>query len=177
MFVLTVGSASKRPWLPFTSGRPTSTTGAPTSVTVYMSVVVKTAAFAALLRVFAFLFPALYRRRIPHRLLCGAGRALTLIIGNFAALLQRSVKRMLAYSAVAHAGYLGLAVLAAWASAAPAAALWYLTGLHPHERRSAFAVLTLIERQKRPRRRLRTLCRSGHANAPWLSRHDDALFA
>ncbi len=68
--------------------------------------------------------------------------ALTLVLGNLAALFQRGVKRMLAYSAVAHAGYLGLAVLAA-GTVGTRAAIWYLTA-YTLMNVGAFAVLSLI---------------------------------
>ena len=138
MFVLG-GLGFKAALAPFHQWSPDVYYGAPTSVTVYMSVVVKTAAFAALLRVFAFLFPALGTLlTVSFAVLV----ALTLLVGNFAALLQRSVKRMLAYSAVAHAGYLGLAVLGV-GFGGTRAALWYLLA-YTLMNAGAFAVLTLL---------------------------------
>ena len=68
--------------------------------------------------------------------------AITLIIANFSALAQHSLKRMLAYSAVAHAGYLGMAVLLLEPSATPRIA-WYLTA-YAFMNLGAFAILTLI---------------------------------
>ena len=124
---------------PFHQWAPDVYTGAPTAVTAFMSVVVKTAAFAALLRVTMTLFPstaAIVSQSFA--LLVG----LTLIIANFAALMQRGVKRMLAYSAVGHAGYLALAVLAANVTGMRAA-LWYLTA-YTLMNAGAFAVLTLL---------------------------------
>lgn len=133
------GLAFKAAFAPFHQWSPDVYTGAPTSVTTYMSVVVKAAAFAALLRVFVLVYPDLgdVLTQIFAVLV-----ALTLVAGNFAALLQRGVKRLLAYSAVAHAGYLGLAVLAA-GEAGVQAALWYLTA-YTFMNVGAFAVLTLI---------------------------------
>ena len=109
MLVL-VGLAFKVSFAPFHQWAPDVYTGAPTPVTAFMSVVVKAAAFGALVRVFAEAWPGV----VPEiEVALAALVALTLIVGNFGALLQSGVKRMLAYSAVAHAGYLGLAVLAA----------------------------------------------------------------
>jgi len=133
------GLGFKAALAPFHQWAPDVYTGAPTPVTAYMSVVVKTAAFAALLRIFAVIFPGLSPVLIQAFAVLVA---LTLIVGNFAALLQRGVKRLLAYSAVAHAGYLGLAVLAAGAAGTRAAS-WYLLA-YTLMNVGAFAVLTLI---------------------------------
>jgi NADH-quinone oxidoreductase subunit N len=104
-----------------------------------MSVVVKTAVVAALIRVFATIFPEL----TPMLTQAFAVLiAVTLMVANFGALMQRGVKRLLAYSAVAHAGYLGLAVLAA-SDAGMRAAIWYLLA-YTLMNVGAFAVLTLL---------------------------------
>lgn len=124
---------------PFHQWAPDVYTGAPTVVTAFMSVVVKTAAFGALLRVFVSVYgdlPPIVTQVLVILI------ALTLIIGNFSALLQNGLKRMLAYSAVAHAGYLGLAVLAA-GTVGMRAAIWYLTA-YTLMNAGAFAVLTLL---------------------------------
>ncbi len=133
------GLAFKAALAPFHQWAPDVYTGAPTPVTAFMSVVVKAAAFAALLRVAALFFPELSSLvSVALAVLV----ALTMVIGNFAALLQRGVKRMLAYSAVAHAGYLGLAVLAA-GTVGVRAALWYLAA-YTLTNIGAFAVLVLL---------------------------------
>ena len=124
---------------PFHQWAPDVYTGAPTPVTAFMGVVVKTAAFGALLRVFGSFFTAL--PPVMSQVLV-ALVVLTLIIGNFSALAQRGMKRMLAYSAVAHAGYLGLAVLAS-STVGMRAAIWYLTA-YTLMTAGAFAVLTLL---------------------------------
>ena len=113
LFVL-IGLAFKVAFVPFHQWSPDVYTGAPTPVTAFMSVVVKTAAFGALLRTTGTLVEALgvgpNGEVLPAVLAVLIG--LTMVVGNFGALLQSGVKRMLAYSAVAHAGYVGLAVLA-----------------------------------------------------------------
>ena len=124
---------------PFHQWAPDVYTGAPTPVTAFMGVVVKTAAFAALLRVFGSFFTGL--PPVVSQVLV-ALVVLTLLIGNFSALMQRGMKRMLAYSAVAHAGYLGLAVLAS-GTVGMRAAIWYLTA-YTLMTAGAFAVLTLL---------------------------------
>lgn len=134
------GLAFKAAFAPFHQWSPDVYTGAPTPVTAFMSVVVKAAAFAALLRVFALVYPNL-NGALTQALVVLV--ALTLIIGNLAALTQRSVKRLLAYSAVAHAGYLGLALLAADTDGGARAVIWYLTA-YTFMNVGAFAVLSLL---------------------------------
>lgn len=136
-FVL-AGLGFKAAIAPFHQWAPDVYTGAPTAVTAFMSVVIKTGAFAALLRIAATVFPGLEPWLLSTLAVLVA---LTLVLGNFAALMQTRVKRMLAYSAVAHAGYLGLAVLAADAGGIRAGA-WYLIA-YTLMNLGAFAVLTL----------------------------------
>ncbi len=136
---LLVGLGFKVAFAPFHQWAPDVYTGAPTSVTAFMSVVVKTGAFAALLRAADALLPTLPPLFTDMLVVLVA---LTLVVGNFSALLQRGVKRMLAYSAVAHAGYLGMAVLAA-ETVGIGAAIWYLTA-YTLMSAGAFAVLSLL---------------------------------
>ena len=116
-----VGFGFKVAFAPFHQWTPDVYSGAPTLVTQYMSVGIKTAAFAGFLHIFGLAIPNVSAWQAPAQFLI----ALTLLIGNLAALRQPSLKRMLAYSSVAHAGYLGLAVLSSPSSAWPAA-LYYL---------------------------------------------------
>jgi len=133
------GLAFKAALVPFHQWAPDVYTGAPTTVTTFMSVVIKAAAFAGILRLVATVFPQLQ----PWLLTAFAVTvAATLVIGNLAALQQRGVKRMLAYSAVAHAGYVGLAVLAAGEQGMQAA-VWYLSA-YTLMNVGAFAVLSLV---------------------------------
>jgi NADH-quinone oxidoreductase subunit N len=133
------GLAFKASLVPFHQWAPDAYTGAPTAVTAFMSVVVKTAAFAAFLRVAASFLPDL-APVVLEVLAWIVG--LTMVVGNLAAYMQQGVKRMLAYSAVAHAGYLGLAVLAVDFGGVQAA-IWYLLA-YALMTAGAFAVLTLI---------------------------------
>lgn len=130
------GLAFKAAFVPFHQWSPDVYTGAPTPVTAFMSVVVKTAAFAALIRVFGLIYPDLSPFLTQALVVLVA---LTLVVGNFAALVQTGFKRLLAYSAVAHAGYLGLAVLGANTGGVQAA-IWYLTA-YTFMTLGAFAVL------------------------------------
>jgi NADH-quinone oxidoreductase subunit N len=119
--LLLVGFGFKVAAVPFHMWAPDVYDGAPTPVTGFMATAVKAAAFAALFRVLTEAFPdaALWRD------LAAALAAVTMIAGNLVALAQRSLKRMLAYSSIAHAGYLLVAV-AAGTAAGRAAFLVYL---------------------------------------------------
>ena len=94
---------------PFHFWAPDVYQGAPTSVTAFMATIVKTAAIGALYRLFSGPFAELYG---SWSLAVGGMLVLTILIGNISATLQTDVKRTLAYSSIAHAGYLLLAILA-----------------------------------------------------------------
>ena len=100
--------------MPFHMWTPDVYEGAPTPVTALMSAGVKAAAFAALVRVFMFLGRLAGHRRCPSCAFAALA-LLTMVGGNLLALPQRNVKRMLAYSSIAHAGYLLLGVAALFA--------------------------------------------------------------
>lgn len=104
--LLLVGFGFKAAAVPFHMWTPDVYQGAPSSVSGFMSVAVKAAAFAALLRVFLLIFPALAASLTPMLWIIAA---LTMIIGNLLALPQTNIKRMLAYSSIAHAGYMLMA--------------------------------------------------------------------
>lgn len=94
---------------PFHMWAPDAYAGAPTAVTAYLSVASQAASFALLLRIFNGPLSPLDQAWRPAI----AGIAvLTLVIGNFAALTQENVKRLIAYSSVSHAGYLLLGLVA-----------------------------------------------------------------
>lgn len=133
------GLAFKAAFVPFHQWSPDVYTGAPTPVTAFMSVVVKAAAFAALARLFVSVYPELNPSLVQALAVLVA---LTIVIGNLIALVQTSLKRLLAYSAVAHAGYLGLALLTADAGGTQAV-VWYLTA-YTFMNIGAFAVLSLL---------------------------------
>jgi NADH-quinone oxidoreductase subunit N len=108
--LLLVGFGFKVASVPFHMWAPDVYEGAPTTMTALMSAGVKAAAFGALLRVFSQALPALAANWQPA---VAALAVVTMIIGNLGALAQSNLKRMLAYSSVAHAGYLLAAVVAA----------------------------------------------------------------
>jgi NADH-quinone oxidoreductase subunit N len=112
-FLLAAGFAFKVGAAPFHMWTPDVYEGAPTPVTALMSAAVKAAAFVALVRVFATLGPAM-GSQLPFWAFSVLA-LLTMVLGNLLALPQRNVKRMLAYSSIAHAGYLLLGVAALFA--------------------------------------------------------------
>ncbi len=109
------GFAFKVAAVPFHMWTPDVYEGAPTPVTALMSAGVKAAAFAALVRVFVALGKGI-DPQLPFYAFSVLA-ALTMVLGNLLALPQRNVKRMLAYSSIAHAGYLLLGVAALFAPA------------------------------------------------------------
>lgn len=108
--MLLVGFGFKVASVPFHMWAPDVYEGAPTPTTAFMAAGVKAAAFGALLRVFDFALPALAAHWRP---LVAVLAIVTMVVGNLAALAQTNLKRMLAYSSVAHAGYLLTAFVAA----------------------------------------------------------------
>ena len=105
---LSVGLAFKASLAPFHMWTPDVYEGAPTIVTTFMSVATKSAAFAAIGRVFIAAFPALANRwYFPLALIA----IFSLFIGNLVAITQDNIKRMLAYSGIAQAGYILLGIL------------------------------------------------------------------
>jgi NADH-quinone oxidoreductase subunit N len=104
--LLLIGLGFKVSAVPFHMWTPDVYEGAPSSVTAWMAVTVKVAGLAALLRVFIVSFPFLAEQIQP--VLWGMA-ALTMIVGNLIAIVQTNLKRLLAYSSVAHVGYLLMA--------------------------------------------------------------------
>jgi NADH-quinone oxidoreductase subunit N len=120
--LLFVGLAFKVSSWPFQSWAPDVYQGAPAPVAAFLSAGPKAAAFAVLLRVFMTAFEPISHRWQPLVWISALG---TMVIGNFAALAQTNIKRMLAYSSIAHAGYVLVAVAAA-SRTGTAAAMFYL---------------------------------------------------
>ena len=101
--LLLIGFGFKAALVPFHAWAPDVYEGAPTAVTAFMTVGPKAAAFAALLRIVSQAVPNMVAAWIPA---LWAACILTMILGNVVAVLQTNIKRMLAYSAIAHAGYI-----------------------------------------------------------------------
>jgi len=132
--------------VPFHMWTPDAYEGAPTTVTGFMSAGAKAAGFAALLRLLVVALPALQTDWRPMMTWIAI---LTMTVGNVTALLQTNVKRMLAYSSIAHAGYLLIAVVAG-GQAGGAAALFYLA-VYSLMNLGAFGVLALLGREQEER--------------------------
>ena len=125
--LILVGLGFKVAVVPFHMWTPDVYQGAPSSVTAFMAVGAKAAGFAALLRIFVLAFPPLAMDLTP---VLWALAAFTMVIGNVIAIAQRNIKRMLAYSSIAHAGYIMMALVPYGqgdvASDTVASALFYL---------------------------------------------------
>jgi NADH-quinone oxidoreductase subunit N len=143
--LILVGLGFKVAAVPFHMWTPDVYQGAPTAVTAFMAVGAKAGGFAALLRVFMLAFPALASSLAP--VLWGLA-TLTMILGNFAAITQSNIKRLLAYSSIAHAGYILMAVVTFGqgkaAADAVAAALFYLAA-YAFTSFGAWAVVITLE--------------------------------
>src|SRR5580704_14104071 len=137
-----VGFAFKVSAAPFQIWAPDVYQGAPAPVTLFMSAGPKAVAFAVFLRVFMTAFAPITNRWEPF---VWSSALLTMIIGNFAALMQTNIKRLLAYSSIAHAGYVMVAV-AAHNQIGIAAAMFYLAA-YAFMNIGAFAVITHFARQ------------------------------
>ncbi len=139
--LLLVGFGFKTSAVPFHQWAPDVYEGAPTAVAALIATGSKAAAFAALLRVLL----ALRAIQPDWALLLWILAALTMTVGNVIALAQRNLKRMLAYSSVAHVGYM-LVGLTAGAEAGGAAVLFYLV-VYTVATVGAFGVILLLERK------------------------------
>jgi NADH-quinone oxidoreductase subunit N len=158
--MLLVGFGFKIATAPFHVWTPDVYEGAPTPVTAFMAAGPKAAGFASFMRVFVFGFPLatvmVSTSGYAHQAWLGAlavMAVLTMTIGNVVAIVQNNVKRMLAYSSIAHAGYALVGFVAAGAATTPedrsaalsAVAFYLLT--YAIMNMGAFAVVTLIARR------------------------------
>jgi NADH-quinone oxidoreductase subunit N len=139
-----VGFAFKIAAVPFHQWTPDVYEGAPTSVTAYMSVTVKAAAFVVLLRL---LEVALGPGRETLQPVLATLAALTLVVGNLMAVIQQNVKRLLAWSSIAHAGY-ALLGLVAGSREGQSAVLFYLAA-YAFTNLGAFGVVVALARDGR----------------------------
>ncbi len=139
--LLLVGFGFKVAAVPFHMWAPDVYEGAPTPITAFMASAVKAAAFAAFFRVWIDAFNLVdFAWFAPLWWVA----AFTMIVGNVVALSQRNIKRMLAYSSIAHSGYLLLAVLAG-SRLGSAAFLFYLLA-YTFATFGAFAVVATVSR-------------------------------
>jgi NADH-quinone oxidoreductase subunit N len=140
--LLLVGFAFKVSAVPFHMWAPDVYDGAPTAITAYMAATVKAAAFAAFFRVWLEAFPDSFEAWRPAVALLAVA---TMVIGNAVGLIQRNVKRLLAYSSIGHAGYL-LVALAADTPEASTAVVFYLM-IYTLATFGAFAVVSALTRR------------------------------
>jgi NADH-quinone oxidoreductase subunit N len=151
--LILVGLGFKVAVVPFHMWTPDVYEGAPTPVTAFMSVGAKTGGFAALLRIMVVALPTFVLRegqtQAAWQQTFWIIAALTLILGNVVAIAQTNIKRMLAYSSIAHAGYILMAVAAAGTqgvtNAATQAALIYLM-VYMFTNLGAFGVALAVEK-------------------------------
>ena len=144
--LIVAGFGFKISAVPFQMWVPDVYEGAPTPVTAYLSVASKAAGFAILLRIFYTGFDAF---DVDWRLLFAALAAASMTVGNLVAIAQTNIKRMLAYSTIAHAGYLlvGLAAIAATTTdgvtIGPSSVLFYLGAYATTNLAAFFAVIAI----------------------------------
>jgi NADH-quinone oxidoreductase subunit N len=143
--LLVVGFGFKLALIPFHGWAPDVYEGAPTTVTAFMAVGVKAASFAAFARVMLSAMPDL---AASWSAVLWVLAACTMLIGNVLAVTQESVKRMLAYSSISHAGYALIGVVTA-TPAGGAALLFYLV-TYTFMTVGAFAVLVALGRRGEP---------------------------
>lgn len=145
VILVVAGVGFKIAAVPFHMWAPDVYEGAPTPITAFLSVGSKAASFAMLLRIF---FEGLPSANGDWGVLFYALAILTMTVGNVAALTQSNIKRMLAYSSIAHAGYLLIGIVAATRvpQIGVKAALIYLA-VYAFMQFGAFAVVTLLRRQ------------------------------
>jgi NADH-quinone oxidoreductase subunit N len=141
LVMVIVGLGFKVALVPFQMWTPDVYQGAPTPVTAFMSVATKAAAFAALMRLLLHALPSLSTYWAP---LLAILAVLTMTAGNLAAIVQRNIKRMLAYSSIAHAGYILIAVIVG-GELGQSSLLFYLAA-YTFMNVGAFAVVEALER-------------------------------
>ena len=174
--LLVVGLTFKMSAVPFHAWTPDVYEGAPTPITALMSVGTKLAAFAAFVRLFVMALPSVH----PHWLaLIWMLAIFTMAVGNIAAVVQTNVKRMLAYSSIAQAGYMMIALYTAHGdgkSGDGVPSLLFYFAIYAFMNVGAFAVVAALARSRRRSHDSRRLRRPGFQ--PSLARRlDGAIHA
>ena len=141
--LIIVGFGFKVASVPFHMWTPDVYEGAPTNVTAFMAVGVKAAAFAAFARVMFEVFPHF---TVQWNMILWVLAVATMTVGNVVAIAQTNIKRMLAYSSIAHAGYLMVALVAA--NELGATGLLYYLLAYTLMNIGAFGVVILVGRKK-----------------------------
>jgi NADH-quinone oxidoreductase subunit N len=162
---MTVGVAFKMAAVPFHYWTPDAYQGSPTPVTAYLSVGPKIGAFAIALRLFVGALGPLKADWLPVVIVLAAA---TMTLGNLVAITQDNVKRMLAYSSIAHTGYIlvGLAAYAGGQASGLSAILFY-GAAYTFMNMGAFAVVTAIQRRPGVTSQIGTFAGLGRRD-PWL---------
>lgn len=142
VLMMIVGLGFKVSAAPFHFWTPDVYDGSPTLITTFMSSVIKTAGFAAFLRLFYTSFAPIIDFLTPTLWMM---TALTITIGNITAVYQTSFKRMLAYSSISHAGYMLMAILAMGATSQSAVFI-YATA-YSIASVTAFAILIRVKKE------------------------------
>jgi NADH-quinone oxidoreductase subunit N len=161
--LLIIGLAFKVGSVPFHQWAPDVYQGSPTTITAFMATAVKVAAFGVLVRVMAVAFDA-SQQSFYWPLWCMAVASMT--IGNLMAIVQQSLKRMLAYSSIAHAGY-GLIGICVATPNGHAAVLFYLLA-YTFMTLGAFAVVAVALREDRTKGEIDELA-GLHATRPFFA--------
>jgi hypothetical protein len=152
VILVVAGIGFKIAAVPFHMWAPDVYEGAPTPITAFLSVGSKAASFAMLIRIFVEGMPSM---SADWRLLFYVLSILTMTAGNIAAVTQSNVKRMLAYSSIAHAGYLLIGVVAGTARGITAMLVYLM--IYAFMQLGAFAVVALLRRTVVPQP-VRSLC-------------------
>ncbi len=142
VILVAAGVGFKIAAVPFHMWAPDVYEGAPTPITAFLSVGSKAASFAMLLRIFIEGLPSM---SADWRLLFEVLAIATMTIGNIAALTQTNLKRMLAYSSIAHAGYLLIGLVAGTPRGVTAMLIYLL--IYTFMQLGAFAVIIVMRRQ------------------------------
>ena len=142
VILIMIGLCFKVGAAPFHFWAPDVYEGAPSLITAFMSTVVKTAGFAAFLRLFAGAFEPLHDFWTPALMVIVI---ITLCVGNITALYQKNFKRMLAYSSISHAGYLLFSLVVLTASSASNVLVY--AAAYTFASIIAFAVLILVKQK------------------------------
>jgi NADH-quinone oxidoreductase subunit N len=142
ILMMIVGLAFKVGAAPFHFWAPDVYEGSPALITAFMSTVVKTAGFAAFLRLFIFCFTPLQSFWIPVFVTFAA---LSLLIGNVTAVYQQHFKRMLAYSSISHVGYMLFALISI--NSESDSSVFVYAAAYSVASIIAFAVLIVLQRQ------------------------------
>jgi len=142
VILMVAGVGFKIAAVPFHMWAPDVYEGAPTPITAFLSVGSTAASFAMLIRIFLEGLPAM---SMDWRLLFEVLSIVTMTVGNFAALTQTNVKRMLAYSSIAHAGYVLMGIVAGTPRGITATLVYVM--VYAFMQLGAFAVIVILRRR------------------------------